>query len=160
MTIRQQVFNAVHECEGLTAEEIGVLIGSSREETNRQLIVLLRAGKVSRRKEGKQYVYFKGTGAPGEPEPRSPRKKREPSEEGWHARYDDLVRQNAALIEWQRSAIARYPDLAVPEVTLRARKIAAEEFHDDRSKCEALLAGLMDDKPLMKAIVRALEEAA
>jgi len=66
-----------------------------------------------------------------------------------HARIAELER-------WKTDAIARYPDLAVPEIVLCARKIAATTSTDKRLS-EEILSGHKDTTLLVRAVVAALE---
>lgn len=73
-----------------------------------------------------------------------------------------LGRTNAELIElrqWKADAIARYPDLAVDPLVLKARRIVAQTLRDsgDANMAEVVERGTMDHKPLMKVALAALE---
>lgn len=98
------------------------------------------------------------------PQPREPKprvgKIRKPSAAGYEVRLQALQVRISELEQWRNDAIIRYPDLAVPDVVLRARKIVAEqlESHDAHGKAETL-AGRRDHTMLIKAVVAALESA-
>jgi hypothetical protein len=65
----------------------------------------------------------------------------------------------AELKAWKVDAIARYPDLGVEPLILKARKIVANIYHkklDTTRKADAL-AGRLDKTPIMEATVAALE---
>lgn len=162
MTLRERLYDAITQCEGLRSDELAVLLECTRTQVNEQALHLLKDGKIRREvdreslSKKKPYVYFKGTGEPQFSE-RKKRKITEPTAEGWHARYDELVIHARELEEWKAEAIRRYPDLAVPEIVLRARRIAARTNPDFS---DSLLAGKKDESPLMKAVIAALEEAA
>jgi hypothetical protein len=63
------------------------------------------------------------------------------------------------LRAFKKMALGRYPDLAVPDVLLRARKLAAAQFTDIAAKT-AIFGGQKDGSPMMRAIVAALEGGA
>lgn len=77
--------------------------------------------------------------------------------------YDEalaaLEAELAELRDFKAMALTRYPDLAVPEIVLRARKIAAAEFEDATTKA-GFLGGQKDKSPIMRAIIAALEGGA
>lgn len=74
----------------------------------------------------------------------------------------DFMRNRVTELEnWQRDAIERYPDLAVPATTLKARQIVAQEIGDsDPAMRDAVLAGQRDGSLPMRLTVKLLDAAA
>jgi hypothetical protein len=74
--------------------------------------------------------------------------------------YDSVIEalqaELAELRSFKDAAVARYPDLAVPEIVLRARQIAAAEYASDKVAVSAILNGTRDKSPLIRAILAAL----
>jgi hypothetical protein len=62
------------------------------------------------------------------------------------------------LKAWKQDAIKRFPELSVAPVVFRARKIAAEQYKSDANMAQNIMSGNFDNKPLIAAIVAALEE--
>lgn len=161
---REELLVLFETQEVWTAKQVADFYGVSSRRASFILAQFFAQGKLDRFDikpkgiKGIEWGYKLGTGKQDKPTNFSGPKKATPTDAGWHARFEELVHEVASLAEWQRNAIARYPDLAVPEVVLRARKIAAEEFPDDKKHRDEIMAGRCDEKPLIKAIVRALEE--
>lgn len=73
---------------------------------------------------------------------------------------DGLRARVAELEAWQADALRRFPDLAVPEIVVRAQRIAANAVREKNpDMAEAILAGQRNDSPIMLATIAALEEA-
>lgn len=69
-----------------------------------------------------------------------------------------LRNQVAALETWKTEAIARYPDLAVDPIILKARNIVAEELDaSDRDAAAQVRAGKRDGVLAMRLVVKMLE---
>lgn len=87
-------------------------------------------------------------------------KRKEPTEAGLHVQIKQLQEQIAELEVWKKEAIARFPDLAVDPVILKARKLVAEEVRagGDSVLAEAVRAGRKDDTLMMRVTIKALEE--
>lgn len=160
MTLRDKLREAVYDCGGLKPSELAVLLERDAGQINQELRKLLAAGEVMRLGKGTSgspYTYYKSNGnsLPAQPSKKSEPPK--PTDEGWHARYDALVLRIKDLEEWKEEAIRRYPDLAVPEIILKARRHCAKANQELGPK---FLSGSMDDKPMMLAVISALEECA
>lgn len=72
---------------------------------------------------------------------------------------NDQLRELEELRAFKAMAIKRYPDLVVPEITFRARKIVARTFEqqNDMLKAQEFIAGRHDHTPIMLATIAALE---
>lgn len=171
--IKDQLLQAVYECEGLNAAEIATLTDNDRSVSNSNLIRLCQEGLLRREVTQERiphgnsfrmaavYRYYKGTGEPDavakhERKPRT-QPKSKVTEVGWEARYNQLWSEHVELQAWKARAIERYPDLQVSEDVLRARRIAAKANPDF---AKALLAGEKDNSPIMLAVLAAIEEMA
>lgn len=88
-------------------------------------------------------------------------KRKEPTEAGLRMQVKQLQEQIAELVAWKQEAIARFPDLAVDPVILRARELVSAEVKagGDNALAEAVLAGRKDDTLMMRVTIKALEEA-
>lgn len=77
-------------------------------------------------------------------------------------RVRELEVQLAELKAWKEDAIARYPDLKVDPLVLRARQLVAEELRasDEPKMAEDVMAGYKDGSPLMRVTIRVLERSA
>lgn len=86
---------------------------------------------------------------------------KEPTEAALHFQIEGLQKQIADLQAWKQIAIARYPDLAVSELVLRARKLVAAELREsgDPALAEQIMTGSKDSTALMRVTLRALEES-
>lgn len=155
--MKDKILETVRECEGLRSTEIATLLDHDLSSVNSGLRRLLSEGKVRReldpawKGKGRAFIYSLGNGTPALVS------KRQTTEPGWHARYDEMVLRIQELEQWQVDALARYPDLAVPDIVLRARKIAARTNPDF---ADSLRSGKKDSSPLMLAVIAALEEVA
>lgn len=77
---------------------------------------------------------------------------------GLQALLDKATADLETIKHWQAEAIVRFPDLAVDQMMLKARRFAAARqtgpVQDD------ILAGRLDDKPAVLAVLDALKELA
>lgn len=70
----------------------------------------------------------------------------------------DLYGELEELRRWKADAIARYPDLAVDPLVLKARQMVAEEIGDtDAAMRDAVLAGQRDGALPMRVALKLLE---
>lgn len=162
MTHERAILDAVSGCEGLTATELSILTDLHRSTVQKSLIPLLLEGKLRREFEGsskrrgaKTAHYYLGDGTPQKVRSWSKKKTSAPTPAGWQARYEEAAAQLADLIQWRSEATRRYPDLAIPDVVIRARAIVAKAAPDHRDDA---LSGKLDHKPIMQATIAALEE--
>lgn len=74
----------------------------------------------------------------------------------------EMYAELTELKAWKADAIARYPDLGVEPLILKARKIVANIYHAkmDTARKEDALKGRLDKTPIMEATVAALEMTA
>ena len=152
--LERQVLRTLKECPGLAVNEIATLLDQKQNTIAYHLKSLLRYGKITRDKRKGSCTFYYSAIDPKDcvrPEPK------QPTDSGWHARYDALAARVKELEQWQASAIARHPDLKVSEDVLRARRIAAKANPDFAT---ALLAGDKDGSPIMLAVLAAIEELA
>lgn len=76
----------------------------------------------------------------------------------YETRIKGLLVENQSLLQWKADAIARYPDLAVDPVVLKARQMVAAEIGDsDKASRDAVLAGQRDGTLQMRVAVKLLE---
>jgi hypothetical protein len=87
-------------------------------------------------------------------------KRKAPTEAALHMQIKQLNAQIAELEAWKRDAIARYPDLAVDPVVLKARKLVAEEVRagGDHTLADQIARGVKDETLMMRVTIKALEE--
>ena len=87
-------------------------------------------------------------------------KRKAPTEAALHMQIKQLNAQIAELEAWKRDAIARYPDLAVAPIILKARKLVAEEVRagGDQGLAEQIMAGFKDTTLMVRVAIKALEE--
>lgn len=91
----------------------------------------------------------------------TPMKRKKPTNAGYEARIAAFQVQIAELEAWKADAIARFPDLAVPPVTIRARRLVAAEVRagGDNALADQIIAGLKDTTLMVRVAVKALEDA-
>jgi hypothetical protein len=87
-------------------------------------------------------------------------KRKVPTEAGLKAQLDQAHKLVAELQAWKASAIVRYPDLAVPPIMLKARKLVAAEVRagGDRHLADEIMAGHKDATLMVRVTLKALEE--
>lgn len=93
--------------------------------------------------------------------PPPPVRRRSPTERRVAGSAPDLASQEREISElraWKAQAIARYPDLAVAPEILQARAHVADVYKDlgDKARAADVLAGGMDNSPVMLVALRAL----
>lgn len=159
MTISEEILYIVREEPGITGKRIREFFegnGASSVITRLYASGHLRREPVPKPKGqigGRQtFRYW----VCDDPKPVSkPTKLKQPTAAGWEARCHELEAKVAELQLWKNEAINRFPELTVPDIVLRARRIAAKANPDF---ADALLAGKKDSSPIMLAVVAALEE--
>jgi len=77
------------------------------------------------------------------------------------ARIRTLEATVSELELWKKEAVARYPDLTVDPVVLKARRLVAEEVRasGDHTLADRILAGAKDDGLMVRVTIKALEAA-
>lgn len=168
LNTRAEVLEIIREMPGVSSVEILQLMPHVSKASVFSMVHLLkkqgvitvngsktmRTGKVER----KLPTFVLGAN----PTPNVVRMKRKaPTEAGLNMQIKDLNERIAELEAWKRDAIARYPDLAVEPVVLKARKIVADEVRagGDAALADHILRGLKDETLMMRVTIKALEEA-
>lgn len=79
---------------------------------------------------------------------------------GLQATIDALRAEVIELKQWKADAIERFPELAVPPIMMRARKLVAKELEaaGDRNLAMQVMAGTKDGTLMVRVAVAALEE--
>lgn len=142
------------EPEGLTVAEIAQFFPDRSTSNISAYLSVLYAGGGYRRETagGPAFRYFAEEGAVGVGiRRRNPKK---PTTCTLQFRLDEALAKVEELAAWQTMALCRYPDLAVSPAVLKARQLLARRMPD---RAADLLAGRYDDKPLVLAVVEALE---
>ncbi len=90
------------------------------------------------------------------------RKSKTPTSSGYEATINELRAKIKELQTWKDDAIERFPELAVPPVVAKARKIVGRELRarNDAHLAHQVEAGMKDDILPMKVTLIALELAA
>ena len=149
----KDIIDIVEAEPGIDAIRMAAFFGVDHKTVSERARRLYREGKVDRRDiqlkgvRGVLYGYFPGTGTPPIPDER---KRKVPTPAGIDATIKDLREQLAHLEEWKAEALRRHPDLAVSELTLKARRIVQQTNPGH--------APFRDDSPIMLAVMAALEE--
>lgn len=155
MSLRTEILEIVREMPGSSASEIGQLMSHARYSSITCALAGMKTrGDVTTQKEkGETTRYFIGNGTPAPP--RRKAKAPQVSEAGSLVR--ELEIRISELEAWKAYALDLFPDLAVSELVLRARKIAAEHVQPDQRL--DVLSGKRDQNAIIKAVVAALENA-
>jgi hypothetical protein len=167
-TARDQIAELIQANPGITGSEIHVFFKGQfpRDSISAHVSTLYQGGNYRRERAATSihtYAYWYEPGAV--PEARKPQKQHArlklgnsanpESDSNWYVQ--DLKERISILEQWKAEAIRRYPDLSVPEITLKARKLAAAQFPADKHTQNQILTGCMDNQPLMLGIISALE---
>lgn len=171
MDIRNEVLEIVRTLPGVDASEIITLMPHVSRATvycaltklKAEGVLIVDGKKQLKRSNGAPYWASKYVLNPS-PNPTLnviKMKRRVPTEVGVNAQMQELKARIAELEAWKRDAIARYPDLAVAPVVLKARKIVADEVRagGDRALADHIMAGHKDDTLMVRVTIKALEEA-
>lgn len=179
MTITEEVLEIIREMPGVTSGNIIELMPHTNKQTiyatlNAQYI----RGVVVRETEdgdGKGSPSFQWSMAPEGTTPPVVKTKVKPSDQPrWNSCtatyvpvplgptsqtiFDALNRDMEDLRRWKAEAIARYPDLGVDPIILKARNIVAEEMDGvDDDYAAAVRAGKRDGVLAMRLVVKMLE---
>lgn len=171
-TLKGEILEILRELPGLTTQEILELMPHTTRSSVFSLVSkLVRSGAVE--------VAGTKPGAPrqigGKPYPISTyrisanptpnvvqMRRKQPSETALTVRIKELEDRIAELTVWKNAAIARYPDLAVDTVVLKARKLVAEEVRagGDVALADQIIAGNKDATLMVRVTIKALEEVA
>jgi hypothetical protein len=147
MNNQEKVLEAVTQFPGLTASKLIELCPDMAKSTFYSAILAnINAKKCVKRPKGGSSGGFTYHAQDSYAQPKSP--------------VPMLAIGSNELIElraWKASAIARYPDLAVAEVVLKARKIVSELAKHDKVMFTDIVAGRKDNSLAMRATVAALE---
>lgn len=167
---RELVVDVIRQMPGMTSKEITALISGANHTVVRSDILpeLYRAGIVDRELgqankpcAGRQpYIYSIATNpTPRKVEVKPKMRRKKPSATGYEAQIAELKAQVHELEQWKAAAIGRFPDLAVADVVVKARKIVAAQLREsgDPKRADDTLAGRCDTTVLMKSVVAALE---
>lgn len=167
---RSEIIDVIKAMPGATASEIIQLMPHvSRAATSSMLTVLKKQGLITV-SEKKKEITSSGKAhsvstfvlnpdyRPGSNVVQMQR--REPTDAGLKARVDELHGKLVALQLWKEEAIARYPDLAVAPLVLKARKLVADEVRagGDRHLADEIMAGRKDTTLMVRVTLKALEE--
>lgn len=170
---RKEVLEIVRTLPGVDASEIITLMPHVSRATvycaltklKAEGVLIVDGKKQLKRSNGAPYWASKYVLNPSpNPSPTSnvvKMKRRAPTEVGVNVQMQELKARIAELEAWKRDAIARYPDLAVAPVVLKARKIVADEVRagGDRALADHVMAGHKDDTLMVRVTIKALEEA-
>lgn len=78
---------------------------------------------------------------------------------GLQARFNDAINRITELETWQENAIARFPDLAVAQSVIEARKRVAEYYRkSDTAQADRFVKGLLDQSPMMQLVIKTIED--
>lgn len=168
MSFADEVLYLIKETPGITAAD---LVEFFPDKTAANISALLSniysQGNLVREKLPHPSKAFKYTYQEGaKPQPLLSRvrenKGKTPTPAGLEARLEAALETIAELEALKADAQKRYPDLAVPLVTIRAREIVAKRLaaNGDKSGSEAVLKGHRDDTVLIQSTIDALEYAA
>lgn len=167
-TTNNEILEIIRLMPGLTSTEIAELMPHVKKTTIAPAVHMLKnLGAI--KTEGHKLI----TCANGKPKPvptyvlsNEPTsnvvkmKQREPTEVGLRAQLESLKVKVSELEAWKADAIARYPDLAVDPVVLKARKLVASELRTsgDTNLASEVEAGRKDSTLMMRVTIKALEE--
>lgn len=152
---------------GLTSTEVAALMPHANKATVASMVFILKkAGYI---KESGKKLESRRNGNPmsipvysisDNPAPNVVKMKRTaPTEQALHVQIKELNATISELVAWKTNAIARYPDLAVDPVVLKARKLVAEEVRagGDNHLANEIIAGHKDSTLMVRVAIKALE---
>lgn len=166
---REEVLEVIKAMPGCTTSEIVELMPhASHSAVCCMVHNLKREGRI---REGDKKSFVKKNGAGGKlgtyffvdgPAAPAPRvmKRNTPTASGYEVRLAEKDEKIRELEAWKDAAIKRYPDLAVPPVTLKARKIVADELRagGDPVLADQVMKGFKDNTLMVRVTIKALEE--
>lgn len=171
MTLENQIMHIVRERPGLAVRELAEFFPDRpRSSISGRTSVMIARGDLRRewrphpkaqkgvRGATKEGVLFISNGAPVP----KPRKVSAPPSS---ALVDHLRAEVETLKAWRAEAIARYPDLAVDPLLLKARQIVAKAIKDKNEggwadAYQQVISGQRDNSVAIVATLAALEQAA
>lgn len=164
MTLEQEVLEVVREIPGSDTKSVEALLSHRPPSTVRNKLKsltlrgeLVRKPKASPTRGRNTFTYMISEA----PTPIAVKpKQKAPTVAGLEARLGQAWRELEELKEWKADAIRRFPELGVPQVVLRARKIVAKQFGSDKKHVDEILRGDNDNCKMMLAVLEALGEAA
>jgi hypothetical protein len=167
----QEILTVLQAVPDITRDEIAALLPDIHISSVRSTVTTLQnAGKIratgTKEHVGKQGKVHRSQrfslNDSGEAPPARKMKRKLPSQSGYEARLANLNEELAELKAWKASAIARFPDLAVDPVVLKARKIVAEELRKggDPQLAHHVMLGQKDETMMMRVTIRGLEDVA
>lgn len=177
ITLREEVIQVLKEMPDLTLNEIGELTSVSVSQgLSGQVTKMYRAGELDREKADNpsprkgnrgrwNKVYRYRLAQNPDMSQRTNRREiklKEPTDAGWKARIAEKDKIIQSLQTWKQNAIERHPDLAVSELVIQARKIAASSAREngDNKHASEIESGKCDHTLLVKSVIAALESAA
>lgn len=168
MSITKEITDVIRELPGITTRELYDYLPHVSKKTITSVVFTQKAKGVIREAGKKQFDTAKGphsfatyeinpTGTPSAKK----RRLKAPTEAGYAAQLEELRAKVRELEAWKVSALERCPDLAVPDVVLKARKLVADEVRacGDTLLADQIIAGKKDETLLVKVAIKALEEA-
>lgn len=165
---RRQITEVLTAMPDLTSAEISALLPelsvpvlhTTISYMRRQGIVVASGKKQIIKSDGVPYT-ANSYSISDNPVPLSPKMKlKKPTPAGYEARIEELNQKIEELEQWKAAAIDRFPDLAVPPLMVRARKIAADEVRagGDTLLANQIMSGLKDSTLMVRVALKALEE--
>lgn len=136
---------------GITVSEIKQLTPNQKNPSAR-VSMMVASGEI--RREGRKHYIGDGV-------PPIPAKLQMKAPTKLSSTVEELRAKNAELVEWIRRAIEKYPDLAVPDVVIEARKIVVEYYQGvkDFTMAGKAKCGDLDQSPIMQVTIMAMEKA-
>jgi hypothetical protein len=88
-------------------------------------------------------------------------KLKQPTDAGIREQMKELRRKISELEAWKEAAMSRFPDLAVSQVVITARKLVADEVRagGDMLLANQIIEGKKDETLLVRVAIKALEES-
>jgi hypothetical protein len=176
VNVRGQIIKALEQFPALTTEELSDLTLVRLSGVQKRIKLMLTSGEIERISDGRRRAYKLKvrepenevcTDAPFTRKSELRSSTTPPNSWPVTAVVADpgkiissaLQAELFALRAWKDAEIKRFPDLAVPETTMRARKIVAAQLLSDPHQREKVLSGRADTSVAMRATIAALEEA-
>jgi DNA-binding PadR family transcriptional regulator len=170
-TIRMDILEIIKSFPNITSTEIAEFIPTVKRVTIMSALSNLRdegvvevTGVKTTKNDVRTYnlnTYALATGAEKTAPAPTPAAAVTESTAALHAQIHSL---KAALYElelWKQEAVARYPDLTVDPIVLKARRLVANEVRDsgDHNLADRILSGMKDDGLMMRVTIKAMEAA-
>jgi len=165
MKLDDRIMEVIEAVPMISAREIVTLLTDAKiSSVTARLVTLFAEGRVIReRNSGNSGVYLYTAAPAGTKPPQKTVALRAPTNAAIAHKASEIESECAELREWKADAIRRFPELAVPEIIMRARAIVSDALKNEgdsapvRQGLAEIASGKRDHTVAVRAVVAALE---